>query len=110
MKDLHAYLYFLTGYQGGTYICQKAAPGLRTACFLWKEEIINRGYVQHLDPAAFAKAFKADIDELPPVAIAEVSNVWIFHLMFGRHMLDLHIVQTDTSTSTAKLKTGGVVA
>lgn len=86
---------FITDYRGGTYICQKAAADLRTACFLWKEDVASGGYVQHLDVAAFSKAFDSDIDELPPQPIDEVSNVWLFHLMFGKYMLDVHIVQTD---------------
>ena len=86
---------FITDYRGGTYICQKAAADLRTACFLWKEDVASGGYVQHLDVAVFSKAFDSDIDELPPQPIDEVSNVWLFHLMFGRYMLDVHIVQTD---------------
>ena len=101
---------FITDYRGGTYICQKAAADLRTACFLWKDEIVTGRYVQHLDVEAFSKTFDADIDELPPLPIDEVSNVWLFHLMFGRHMLDLHIVQTETAASTARTKTVGAVA
>lgn len=58
---------FITDFRGGTYICQKTAADLRTACFLWKEDIVSGGYVQHLDVAAFSEAFDADIDELPPV-------------------------------------------
>ena len=90
---------FITDFRGGTYICQKSAGDLRTACFLWKEDIVSGDYVQHLDVQAFAKAFDADIDELPPLPMDEVSNVWIFHLLFGRYMLDLHIIQTDLSSS-----------
>ncbi|MBV6441725.1 MAG: hypothetical protein DYG98_15865 [Haliscomenobacteraceae bacterium CHB4] len=101
---------FITDYRGGTYICQKAAADLRTACFLWKNEIVSGRYVQHLDIEAFSKAFDADIDELPPLPIDEVSNVWLFHLMFGRYMLDLHIVQTETAASKVRAKTMGAVA
>lgn len=90
---------FITDYRGGTYICQHAAEDLRTACFLWKHDIVSGDYIQHLDVKAFANAFDADIDEIPPLPMDDVSNVWIFHLMFGRYMLDLHIVQTDLSTS-----------
>lgn len=90
---------FITDYRGGTYICQKSAADLRTACAMWKEDIASGGYVQHLDVKAFSKAFDADIDEFPPLPIDEVSNVWIFHLLFGRYMLDLHIIQTDLAAS-----------
>lgn len=92
---------FITDYRGGTYICQKSAADLRTACLLWKEDVASGEYVQHLDVRAFVKAFDADIDELPPLPINEVSNVWIFHLLFGRYMLDLHIIQTDLSRVSA---------
>lgn len=101
---------FITDYRGGTYICQKTAADLRSACFLWKDEIVSGGYVQHLDMEAFSKAFDADIDELPPLPIDEVSNVWLFHLMFGRYVLDLHIVQTETAASAVRAKTTGAVA
>ena len=88
---------FITAFRGGTYICQKEANDLRTACFLWKTEITNGGYVSFLDSSEFAKAFEDDIDELPPIPLDEVKNVWLFNLMFGNDMLNLHIIQTDTS-------------
>jgi hypothetical protein len=88
---------FITDFQGGTYICQKEATDLHAACFMWKDEIASGGYVQHLNTKAFSSAFDADIEELPPVAIDEVSNVWLFHLMLGDDMLNLHIVQTEMS-------------
>ena len=88
---------FITDFRGGTYICQKNADDLRSACTLWREEIASGGYVQHLNVKAFVKAFDADIDELPPVPLDEVKNVWLFQLLLGDDMLDLHIVQTDTS-------------
>mgnify|MGYP000116619602 CR=1 FL=1 len=91
---------FITDYRGGTYICQKTAPDLTSACRLWKEDVVSGGYVQFLDVGSFARAFDENIDALPPVAIDTVASVWVFHLMFGRHMLDLHIVQTDTTTAT----------
>lgn len=93
---MHTYT-FLTDFRGGTYICQKAADDLRSACVLWMEEIASGGYVPHLDVKAFTKAFHADIDELPPVPLDDLRNVWVFHLMVGQDMLDLHVVQTDVS-------------
>lgn len=98
---------FIADFRGGTYVCQKEADDLRAAAFLWKEEIASGGYVQHLDAKAFSKAFDADFDELPPVPLDEMRNVWLFHLMLGNAMLDLHIVQTDISavtTATESLK------
>lgn len=93
---MHTYT-FLTDFQGGTYICQKAADDLRSACVLWMEEIALGGYVPHLDVKAFTKAFHADLDELPPVPLDDLRNVWVFHLLLGKDMLDLHVVQTDVS-------------
>lgn len=86
---------FITDYRGGTYICQKAADDLRAACLLWKEEIRSGGYVQDLNVRAFSKAFDADIDELPPVPLDTLRNVWLFHLLIGDELLDVHIIQTD---------------
>ena len=56
---MHTYT-FLTDLRGGTYICQKAADDLRSACVLWMEEIASGGYVPHLDVKAFTKAFHAE--------------------------------------------------
>ncbi len=86
---------FITDYRGGTYICQKAAESLRAACLLWKEEIRSGGYVPDLNVRAFSKAFDADIDELPPVPLDTLSNVWLFHLLIGDDLLDVHIIQTE---------------
>lgn len=91
---MHTYT-FLTDFQGGTYICQKAADDLRSACVLWMEEIASGGYVPNLNVKAFTKAFHAGIDELPPVPLDDLRNVWGFHLMVGKDMVDLHVVQTD---------------
>ena len=89
---------FIAEYQGGTYICQKEAKDLRTACFAWKEDVAVGGYVPNLNIQAFIKAFDVDIEELPPVPLDEVKNVWLFHMMLGDDdQLDLHIIQTDTS-------------
>lgn len=88
---------FITDFRGGTYVSQKEANDLRTACLLWKDEIANGGYVSFLDTNEFAKAFDNDIDELPPVPLDEVKNVWLFSLMFDDDMLNVHIIQTDIS-------------
>jgi len=93
---------FITEFQGGTYINQQQADDLRAACFLWKAEIAGGGYVPHLNNKAFSKAFDADIDELPPIPLDEMRNVWLFHLMLGDDLMDLHIVQTDTSPAYAE--------
>ena len=89
---------FLTEFQGGTYICQKVASDLTSACLLWKEDIAFGGYVPNLNTQAFIKVFELEIDEFPPQPIDTLKNVWLFHLMLGEDdQLDLHIIQTDTS-------------
>lgn len=84
-------------FQGGTYISQQAAQGLRAACFLWKEAVAAGGYIPDFNVKIFVKAFEADIDELPPAPLDGLQNVWLFHLLLGDDTLDLHIVQTDTN-------------
>lgn len=88
---------FIAYYQDGTYICQKEAGDLRKGCFLWRDDVTLGGYIPNLNIQAFIKAFDADIDELPPVPLDEVKNVWLFSMMLGDDQLDLHIIQTDTS-------------
>lgn len=95
---------FITDFRGGTYICQKEADTLRAGCVLWKEEIVTGGYIAHLKIRAFLKAFDADIDELPPVSVDTLRNVWSFHLLIGDDLLDLHIVQTDMVSVEAESK------
>ncbi|HOY06386.1 MAG TPA: hypothetical protein PLO67_13340 [Saprospiraceae bacterium] len=87
---------FITDFQGGTYICQKEAATLRTACSLWQEDLASGGYVPNLKVKTFAKAFQSDIDEFPPVALDTLQNVWLFHLTIGDEQMDVHVIQTDT--------------
>ncbi len=60
---------FIAEYPGGTYISQHSADDLRSACFLWKDHVVEGRHVKHLKEKAFHKAFEADIDGLPPVAL-----------------------------------------
>lgn len=68
---------------------------MRAACLLWKEDIRSGAYVPDLNVRDFAKAFDADNEELPPVPLDTLRNVWLFHLMIGDELLNVHIVQTD---------------
>ena len=86
---------FITDFQGGTYICQKEAAMLRTACFMWKEDVASGGYIPKLKTKAFFQSFEADIDESPPVALDTLRNVWLFHVRVGDDQMDVHVVQTD---------------
>lgn len=83
---------------GGTYICQQNAEGLQPACQLWRDHVVAGRYIQGLEVDHFADAFDADIDELPPVSIDEVRNVWLFQLLIGEDMLSAHIILTDLTT------------
>lgn len=83
---------FLTEFRGGTYIGQHQADTLRSACTLWKADVLAGRYIQALDPADFARVFDTEIDELPPVAIEGVAGVWLFVLKLGRFLLSVHVV------------------
>jgi len=98
---------FITDYQGGTYISQQTANGLLDACHHWKDHILSGRYIQDLDVHQFAEAFDADINELPPVGIDEVINVWVFQLIITDHMLSVHIVLTDLSTKGVSEESNG---
>lgn len=91
---------FITDYQGGTYISQQTADGLHGACQHWRDHIVSGRYIQNLDLHQFAEAFDADINELPPVGIDDVMNVWLFQLFIADRMLSVHIVLTDLSTTS----------
>ncbi len=95
---------FITDYQGGTYISQHEADHLPEACTMWKDHVVRGNYIPDLDARQFAKAFDVDIDELPPVAIDTVSNVWLFQLLLNGDLLNVHIVQTDLSLSDAAVE------
>lgn len=88
---------FITDFQGGTYICQKQANDLTSACLLWKEDIATGGYIPRLDAKVLTEVFEDSIEEFPPQPIDTLQNVWLFHLILGDDQLDLHIIQTDTS-------------
>ncbi len=88
---------FITDFMGGTYICQQNAEGLQTACQLWRDHVVAGRYIQGLDLHNFTDAFDSDFEELPPVALDEVINIWLFQLLIKDNMLTLHIIQTDIS-------------
>ena len=98
---------FITDYQGGTYISQQTANGLLDGCHHWKDHILSGRYIQDLDVHQFAEAFDANINELPPVGIDEVINVWVFQLIITDHMLSVHIVLTDLSTKGVSEESNG---
>jgi hypothetical protein len=93
---------FITDYKGGTYISQQEAADLPAACYRWKDHVISGGYIQDLNAKQFGIVFDADIHELPPVAIDDTINVWLFQLLIEDNMLITHIILTDLSTSQAK--------
>lgn len=90
---------FITDYLGGTYICQQTADSLPSACHLWRDHVVSGRYIQDLNVHQFSEAFDADIDELPPVAIDEIMNVWLFQLLLGEEMLSTHIILTDRAST-----------
>ncbi|MBK6949602.1 MAG: hypothetical protein IPH16_17340 [Haliscomenobacter sp.] len=56
-------------------------------------------YVKHLKEKAFYKAFEADIDELPTVAIEGGEPcLGISTASWGEDMLNTHIVQTELAS------------
>ena len=88
---------FITDYLGGTYICQKEASNLRTACLLWRDDVSSGGYIPNLKSKEFSQSFDEDINEFPPLPLNELRNVWIFHVLLGEEQMDVHIIQTDTT-------------
>lgn len=90
---------FITDYRGGTYITQKTAPDLQEALVFWQQEIASSGYVAHLDTAVFLRKFEESAEAFPPANIDTVSNVWLFHLLMGRYMMDVHIIQTEMAAN-----------
>mgnify|MGYP001205335034 CR=1 FL=1 len=42
-------------------------------------------------------------DELLPVPLDELRNVWGFHLLFGKDLLNLQIVQTEVTANVLHL-------
>lgn len=90
---------FITDYRGGTYITQKTAPDLHEALIFWQQEIASGGYVAQLDTVVFLRKFEESAEAFPPANIDTVSNVWLFHLLMGRYMMDVHIIQTEMPSS-----------
>ena len=90
---------FITDYQGGTYISQQKADDLLSACYCWRDHVLSGNYIQNLEPDQFASTFNTDIEELPPVAIDDVINVWLFQLFISGSILNLHIILTSLSAS-----------
>lgn len=92
---------FITDFQDGTYISQHPGENLQEACMQWRDYILSRGPIQLLDGKAFSKAFEADFEELPPVALDGLTQVWVFQLLVGEDLLNVHIIQTVVAVEEA---------
>ncbi|MBL7780876.1 MAG: hypothetical protein JNM22_06625 [Saprospiraceae bacterium] len=85
---------FITNYKGGTYIRQVNANDISSACHTWAAQLVDSQDIQKLNTNVFLKAFKEDVEELPPHPLEDVPNVWAFTVGLGRTFMLVNIVKT----------------
>lgn len=88
---------FIASFKGGTYIRQVNAKDIAGACRAWAEQLSSHRDIQELNTDKFLKAFKEDIEELPPQPLRDVPNVWAFTVGVGRAFMLINIVKTAES-------------
>ena len=85
---------FITSFKGGSYIRQVNANDIVSACRAWAEQLSSHRDIQELNTDKFLKAFKEDIEELPPQPLRDVPNVWAFTVGVGGAFMVMNIVTT----------------
>ncbi len=89
---------FIANYKGGIYVRQVNARNTLHACHVWAGEIIKWQDIPDLDLSKFSKSFHNDMEDLPPVALQDIPNVWGFSVGSGRNFVIINVVKTDMKT------------
>lgn len=100
---------FITNYKGGTYLCQLEAENLDIAVRKWKDFINTERFIPGMDYEDFSETFDWHIEEFPPSPFEAMANSWGIDFTVKKSLLELYIIQTDTSHANVEVKTLKVI-
>lgn len=93
---------FIANYKGGIFIRQVHTEDLASACHTWAEQVADMQDIPELNANKFLKAFREDIEDLPPQPLRDTPHVWAFSVSSGREFMLVNIVKTaDTAAYPA---------
>jgi hypothetical protein len=95
---------FITDYKGGTYLSQHMAPNLRAACDAWFAHTLNGGHIPELPQTLFHLEYRFEMDEMPPVLIEGLQNIWFMSMLIEEDLMDVHIVDTSLAAHHMPVK------
>lgn len=87
---------FIANYKGGVSVHPVNARSILQACRVWAKGIIEFKYIPNLDISKFSKSFRDDMEDLPPVPLRDISNVWGMSISSGRNFMLVNIIKTYT--------------
>ena len=85
---------FIANYKGGIFIRQVNTEDLTSACHTWAEQLADMQDIPELNANKFLKAFREDIEDLPPQPLRDTPNVWAFSVGSSREFMLVNIVKT----------------
>jgi hypothetical protein len=95
---------FITNYKGGTYISQHVAPDLHAACDAWFAHTLHGGHIPELPHELFRLEYRIEMDEMPPVLIEGMQNIWYLSVLLEDDMMDVHILDTSLAAHHLPVK------
>jgi pantothenate kinase len=90
--DEKKYLYsFIMYYRGGTYISQVISSDVRSALFLWANEL-NVKNIKYLGTTSKNELINKAYDELP-IPIDQMTNIWYVDFLINGCYMYAHIIK-----------------
>lgn len=95
---------FIMEFKGGTCTSQHQGENLILACMAWKD-YISTGLIEGLKLADFLEAFDDYLDDMPPVPMDTLTNLWTWGYAFGggpkgkmslMQTFEVYIIRTDS--------------
>jgi hypothetical protein len=85
---------FIASRDGEVYTAQFAGPDMQNACLAWGDHFAAIFTKKGFDPVDFRDDIAFKVAELPPVPVAQASNLWCFSFLVLGKAMWVHIVKT----------------
>lgn len=95
---------FIAEYKGGTYISQIKGAASDDACLAWARHVAQSGDIPLKNKTSFTKTLQSDLEEIPPVCLDNLLNVWYFIADAGKGYIHVNMVKTDLQITDSRLQ------